>query len=74
MKIEKLKLHLLFEDAAGRRGSIVVPDPKDDITAEEAAKVGNLIVEKGAVDSTSGSVYKVYKGAKIVRTITEPLN
>ncbi|SHH42062.1 DUF2922 domain-containing protein [Tepidibacter thalassicus] len=65
------KLLMTFENELGKKVSISIDDPREDITSDEVKTVMNDIVTKNIFTSSGGDLKKV-DSAKIVETdITE---
>ncbi|SHK67859.1 DUF2922 domain-containing protein [Tepidibacter formicigenes] len=65
------KLLMTFENALGKKVSISIDDPKDDITSEEVKTVMDDIITKNIFTSNGGD-FKKADSAKIVETdVTE---
>lgn len=69
---KKRVLKMSFTDDGGRKATLSIPEPKEEITAETVKGVADLIIEKKAMNSRNG-ILTSYEGAKIVTTITEEL-
>lgn len=72
MQETKRVLKMSFKDAGAYKCTISLPEPKDEITAQDVETVGRLIIEKEAMNSRHG-ILTSFEGAKIVTTITEEL-
>lgn len=69
---EKKTLHLNFLDNVGKKSSIVITNPKDNITLAEVKPVGDLIASKAVLESAKG-ILTTFQGAELVSTKTEEL-
>lgn len=65
----KIKLLMTFKDSEGKRVSISVDSPREDLTEEEIHGVMNLIVEKD-IFSPNGGKFESILEAKVVETST----
>lgn len=65
----KIKLLMTFKDSEGKRVSISVDSPREDLTGEEIHEVMNFIIEKD-VFSPNGGKFESLLEAKVVETST----
>lgn len=66
------RLVLSFQNAAGRRTSLSLPNPKEGLTAAEVQQVMNLIIAKNVFASSGGDLVAI-AGARIIAQETTEL-
>ena len=49
-----MELQLVFRCANGKKRILIVNDPREDVTLEEATNVMQLIIDKNVFDSANG--------------------
>lgn len=65
------RLELIFQNAAGRRTTISIQDPRDDLTEAEVQAAMELIINRNIFTSPGGDLTAVI-GARIVsRSVTD---
>ncbi|MDK2821762.1 MAG: hypothetical protein PWP31_1727 [Clostridia bacterium] len=65
------RLELIFQNAAGRRTTISIQDPRDDLTEAEVQAAMELIINRNIFTSSGGDLTAVI-GARIVsRSVTD---
>jgi len=69
-------LVLVFLDEDGNEKTIIIKDPKDNVTLAEAVAVMEAIIEDGVIQTSSGksldAVSTVYYKEVTVTTLTNP--
>lgn len=60
-------LHLVFIDKQGKQRTVRIPEPREDLTAQEIESAMQLLIDKDVLSHTFVSK----KGAKVVETLTE---
>ena len=71
--METVAITLLFKDFGGYVYRIKIDNVRPNITAAEAAVLGNMIVSKDMI-SIKGNRLVSYTGAELVRSETEKLD
>jgi len=59
------RLELIFQNVAGRRTTLAVQDPRDDLTAEEVMTAMELIISRNIFTSPGGDLAAI-TGARVV--------
>ena len=54
-----MELQLVFKCTNGKKRILIVNDPREDVTLEEATAVMQLIIEKNIFDSSYGDLTEV---------------
>lgn len=62
-------LYLTFTNASGRRQSITVPDPREDLTAAEVEAAMQLIIAKNVFTGSGGDLVAPFEARVVGRTV-----
>ena len=54
-----MELQLVFKFTNGKKRILIVNDPREDVTLEEATAVMQLIIEKNIFDSANGDLTEI---------------
>ena len=54
-----MELQLVFRCTNGSKRILVVNDPREDVTLEEATQVMQLIIDKNVFDSANGDLVEI---------------
>ena len=54
-----MELQLVFRCANGKKRILIVNDPREDVTLEEATNVMQLIIDKNVFDSANGDLVEI---------------
>ena len=54
-----MELQLVFRCTNGKKRILIVNDPRDDVTLEEATNVMQLIIDKNVFDSANGDLVEI---------------
>ena len=54
-----MELQLVFRCTNGNKRILVVNDPREDVTLEEATQVMQLIIDKNVFDSANGDLVEI---------------
>ena len=54
-----MELQLVFRCTNGNKRILVVNDPREDVTLEEATNVMQLIIDKNVFDSANGDLVEI---------------
>lgn len=65
------RLELVFQTTGGGRLRISVPDPKDNLTAEEVQAAMNTIIAKNIFSSRTGDVDAILSARIVTSDTTE---
>lgn len=66
------RLELIFQNAAGRRSTLAVQDPREDLTGEEVMTAMGLIVGRNIFTSPGGDLTDIV-GARIITREVEDI-
>ena len=61
-------LYLTFRNEAGRRQSLTVPEPREDLTAVEVEAAMQLIIEKNIFTGSGGNLVEAVEAKVVERT------
>lgn len=65
------RLEMIFQNQEGRRVTLSVQDPKEDLTPEEVQGAMELVVDKNVFDSTGGSLVRLQSARLVTRGVEE---
>lgn len=65
------RLEMVFLNTAGRRTTIAVVEPKDDLTPESIRAAMELIIAKNLFNSTGGDLVAVDTARVVMRDVVE---
>lgn len=65
------RLELIFQNAAGKRTTIAVVDPKEGLTPAEAQAAANTILTKNIFTSSGGDLTAILEARIVTRDVTE---
>ena len=54
-----MELQLVFRCTNGKKRILIVNDPREDVTLEEATNVRQLIIDKNVFDSANGDLVEI---------------
>ena len=54
-----MELQLVFRCTNGKKRILIVNDPREDVTLEEATNVMQLIIDKNGFDSANGDLVEI---------------
>ena len=54
-----MELQLVFRCTNGKKRILIVNDPREDVTLEEATNVMQLIIDKNVFDSANGDLVEI---------------
>ena len=54
-----MELQLVFRCTNGKKRILIVNDPREDVTLEEATNVKQLIIDKNVFDSANGDLVEI---------------
>ena len=54
-----MELQLVFRCTNGKKRILIVNDPREDVTLEEATNVMQLIIDKDVFDSANGDLVEI---------------
>ena len=54
-----MELQLVFRCINGKKRILIVNDPREDVTLEEATNVMQLIIDKNVFDSANGDLVEI---------------
>ena len=54
-----MELQLVFQCTNGKKRILIVNDPREDVTLEEATAVMQLLIEKNIFDSANGGLTEI---------------
>ena len=54
-----MELQLVFRCTNGKKRILIVNDPREDVTLEEATNVMQLIIDKNVFDSANGELVEI---------------
>ena len=54
-----MELQLVFQCTNGKKRILIVNDPREDVTLEEATAVMQLLIEKNIFDSINGDLTEI---------------
>ena len=54
-----MELQLVFRCTDGKKRILIVNDPREDVTLEEATNVMQLIIDKNVFDSANGDLVEI---------------
>ena len=54
-----MELQLVFRCTNGKKRILIVNDPREDVTLEEATHVMQLIIDKNVFDSANGDLVEI---------------
>ena len=54
-----MELQLVFQCTNGKKRILIVNDPREDVTLEEATNVMQLIIDKNVFDSANGDLVEI---------------
>ena len=58
-KYDYMELQLVFRCTNGKKRILIVNDPREDVTLEEATNVMQLIIDKNVFDSANGDLVEI---------------
>ena len=70
--MNKSKLEMEFKNVEGKKFSLTIDDPREDVTEEEIRTVMDDIVAKNIFSTTGGDVVSPV-GARVITTTVEEL-
>jgi hypothetical protein len=65
------RLELIFQNAAGRRTTLAVQDPRDNLTEAEVRAVMDLILARNIFTSPGGDLTAIVGARIVTRDITD---
>lgn len=65
------RLELLFTNTAGRRVTVAVPDPKEDLTTQELNNAMTAIIGANVFESPGGDLVAIQGARVVTREIAE---
>ncbi|MDW7673441.1 MAG: DUF2922 domain-containing protein [Bacillota bacterium] len=65
------RLELLFVNNLGRRVTIALPEPREDLTAIEIEDAMNTIIAQNVFDSPGGDLVAIQGARVVVREVNE---
>ena len=54
-----MELQLVFKCTNGNKRILIINDPREDVTLEEATNVMQLIIDKNVFDSANGDLVEI---------------
>ena len=54
-----MELQLVFKCTNGNKRILIINDPREDVTVEEATQVMQLIIDKNIFDSANGDLVEI---------------
>ncbi|QGP92630.1 hypothetical protein MGLY_20170 [Neomoorella glycerini] len=65
------RLELIFQNAAGRRTTLAVQDPRDNLTEAEVRSVMELILARNIFTSPGGDLTAIVGARIVTRDVTD---
>ncbi|GEA16550.1 hypothetical protein E308F_27960 [Moorella sp. E308F] len=65
------RLELIFQNAAGRRTTLAVQDPRDNLTEAEVRAVMDLILARNIFTSPGGDLTAIVGARIVTRDVTD---
>ncbi|WP_406678041.1 DUF2922 domain-containing protein [Moorella sp. ACPs] len=65
------RLELIFQNAAGRRTTLAVIDPRDNLTEAEVRAVMELILARNIFTSPGGDLTAIIGARIVIRDVTD---
>lgn len=64
----KKTLYLIFQNESGRRQSLTVPDPREDLTENDVQAAMQFIIEKNIFTGSGGDLVALIEARLVGRT------